>query len=54
MRSALGKSDWGPHARDHHHPEIRIIKDMAADRVLLASAGALINDFLLLIAMLWP
>src|SRR5258706_6370058 len=36
------------------HPEIRVIKDMAAGGVLLASVGALIVGFLLLVTMLWP
>jgi diacylglycerol kinase (ATP) len=36
------------------HPEIRVIKDMAAGSVLLASIGALIIGFLLLVSMLWP
>ena len=36
------------------HPEIRVIKDMAAGGVLLASIGAFIVGFLLLVTMLWP
>ena len=36
------------------HPEIRVIKDMAAGGVLLASVGALIIGFLLLFTTLWP
>jgi undecaprenol kinase len=42
---------------DHIHPkrhaEIRIIKDIAAGGVLLASAGALLIGILLLFATLW-
>jgi undecaprenol kinase len=36
-----------------HHPEIRIIKDMAAAGVLLASIGALAVGGFLLLASLW-
>ncbi len=36
-----------------HHPEIRIIKDMAAAGVLLASIGALVVGGLMLLAVLW-
>jgi undecaprenol kinase len=35
------------------HPEIRIIKDMAAAGVLLASIGALVVGGLLLLAAVW-
>jgi len=35
------------------HPEVRIIKDMAAAAVLLASIGALVVGGLLLLAALW-
>lgn len=34
-------------------PEIRVIKDMAAASVLLASIGAIVVGGLLLLAMLW-
>jgi undecaprenol kinase len=36
------------------HPEIRVIKDIAAGGVLLASIGALIIGSLLLVSTLWP
>jgi diacylglycerol kinase len=42
------------HLHPERHPEIRLIKDMAAGGVLLASVGALIIGFLLLITTLWP
>lgn len=42
------------HLHPERHPEIRVIKDMAAGGVLLASAGALIVGFILIIAALWP
>ena len=35
------------------HPEIRVIKDMAAGGVLLASIGAVIIGALLFVASLW-
>ena len=42
------------HLHPERHPEIRIIKNMAAGGVLLASVGALLIGFLMLIAMLGP
>ncbi len=42
------------HLHPDRHPEIRIIKDMAAGGVLLASIGALAVGALLLLATLWP
>jgi undecaprenol kinase len=40
------------HLHPERHPEIRVIKDMAAGGVLLASVGALLVGFLFLISML--
>ena len=40
------------HLHPERHPEIRVIKDMAAGGVLLASAGALLVGFFFLISML--
>jgi undecaprenol kinase len=40
------------HLHPERHPEIRVIKDMAAGGVLVASIGALAIGFLLLIATL--
>jgi len=42
------------HLHPERHPEIRVIKDMAAGGVLLASTGALLIGLLLLITTLWP
>jgi len=42
------------HLHPDQHPEVRIIKDMAAGGVLVASAGALVVGFLFLVAMMWP
>jgi undecaprenol kinase len=42
------------HLHPERHPEIRVIKDIAAGGVLLASVGALIVGFLLLVTTLWP
>jgi undecaprenol kinase len=42
------------HIHPERHSEIRVVKDMAAGGVLLASVGALIISFLLIIATLWP
>ena len=41
------------HLHPDQHPEVRIIKDMAAGAVLLASIGALITGFLFFITALW-
>ena len=41
------------HLHPDRHPEIRIIKDMAAGAVLLTSIGALTIGGLLLLATLW-
>ena len=40
------------HLHPERHPEIRVIKDMAAGGVLLASLGALVVGVLLLLATL--
>lgn len=42
------------HLHPDIHPEIRVIKDMTAGGVLVASIGALIVGFLLLFTSLWP
>ena len=42
------------HLHPDKHPQVRIIKDMAAAAVLVASAGALLIGFLLLITIMWP
>lgn len=42
------------HIHPERHPEIRVVKNVAAGAVLLASIGALIIGFLLVIATLWP
>lgn len=42
------------HLHPDRHPEIRAIKDMAAGGVLLASVGALVIGFLVLVVTLWP
>lgn len=42
------------HLHPELHPEIRVIKDMAAGGVLLASVGALLIGFLLATTMTWP
>jgi diacylglycerol kinase len=41
------------HLHPDRHPEIRIIKDMAAGAVLLASIGALAIGALLVLSTLW-
>ncbi len=41
------------HLHPAAHPEIRIVKDMAAASVLLVSVGAVIVAVLLLVARLW-
>jgi undecaprenol kinase len=42
------------HLHPELHPEVRIIKDMAAAGVLLASAGALLIGCLLAVTLMWP
>ena len=42
------------HLHPDRHPEIRIIKDMAAGGVLLVSLGALVVGGLLILSVLWP
>ena len=42
------------HLHPDRHPEVRVIKDMAAGAVLLASFGALVIGVLMLAATLWP
>jgi undecaprenol kinase len=42
------------HLHPERHPEIRVIKDIAAGGVLLSSVGALVIGVLLLVATLWP
>lgn len=42
------------HLHPDRHPEVRVIKDMAAGAVLLASIGAIITGILLFISATWP
>jgi undecaprenol kinase len=42
------------HLHPDQHPEIRVIKDMAAGGVLLVSLGALVVGSLLILSVLWP
>ncbi len=42
------------HLHPNRHPEVRVIKDMAAGAVLLASIGAVVIGLLFLIATLRP
>jgi undecaprenol kinase len=42
------------HLHPDRHPEVRIIKDMAAGAVLLASIAAVVIGVLFLITTLWP
>lgn len=42
------------HLHPDQHPEVRIIKDIAAGGVLIASVGAVLVGFSLLISIAWP